>query len=195
MRRVWENPIFFLFFSNRRLYVKIIYVYSILSFTCRVHLHCSHFCGRVYHPKGYVFDLFAQGDENSTHFMSSIEAFLWIMMSIYWDSRCVVFFIILWFLTFISFPFYLFLTFLLFMWFYYCFFFLFYLCMLLRSPCVFIILDVKLVLCLLFVKIDRIRGHNFLCTEEKEVTTHLVALVPSLADSARGMGFSQIFGR
>lgn len=48
--------------------------------------------------------------------------------------------------------------------------------------CIFIILDVKLVLCVLFVKIDRIRGHNFLCTEEKEVTAHMVALVSSLID-------------
>lgn len=48
--------------------------------------------------------------------------------------------------------------------------------------CVLYILDVKLVLCVLFVKIDRIRRHNFLCTEEKEVTAYMVALVSSLID-------------
>lgn len=57
------------------------------------------------------------------------------------------------------------------------------------------ILDVKLVLCILFVQIDRIRRHDFLCTEEKEVTADLVALVSSLIDPTRSMDLSKIFVR
>lgn len=56
-------------------------------------------------------------------------------------------------------------------------------------------IDVEFVLCVLFVKIDRIRGHNFLCTEEKEVTADMVALVSSFIDPTGSMDFSQIFIR
>lgn len=61
--------------------------------------------------------------------------------------------------------------------------------------CICVILDVKLVLCVLFVEIDRICGHNFLCTEEKEVTIDMVALVSPLTHASWSMDLSQILIR
>lgn len=55
--------------------------------------------------------------------------------------------------------------------------------------------DAEPVLCLLSVKINRIRRYHILRAEEKEVTTNLVASVPSFVDAIGSMDFSQILIR